>query len=102
NQRFRHLVLAETWEKWYEESTLNDLELMVCLYWCRQLEYPYRQAGLTPEAGKFRDIYIPKIEGLHLKPRPHAYQADPVLSKMCVLLSLLTEAFADVTTITTF
>ncbi|RNL82910.1 DUF4132 domain-containing protein [Sinomicrobium pectinilyticum] len=102
NQRFRHLVLAETWEKWYEESTLNDLELMVCLYWCRQLEYPYRQAGLTPEAGKFRDIYIPKIEGLHLKPRPHAYQTDPVLSKMCVLLSLLTETFADVTTITTF
>ncbi len=101
-ERFRHLPLADIWKAWYTSSTLNDIELMVCLHSCQELQYPYQRWQLTKEGAQFMSAYIPDIKGLHLKPQVSQYQSDPVLGKMSFLLSVLIDAFADIEMIGAF
>ena len=87
-EKLNHLPLAKLWIDWYEQSQLNDFEMLAALFHCEKYPNLYRSSAHTP----FLNQYIPDLEGIKLVKTNHW---NSINSKIHTLLNYLYHAYTD-------
>ncbi|RPD96701.1 DUF4132 domain-containing protein [Aureibaculum marinum] len=90
------LPLAEVWKKWYNDSKLNNFEMMAAIHYSDKFANPYSSTSrLIP----FLKQYIPELRTINLDKSAHW---NSINRKINTILSYLQEANADYTILTQF
>ncbi|PHR97952.1 MAG: hypothetical protein COA80_06290 [Leeuwenhoekiella sp.] len=92
----QNLPLGNVWAAWYQESKLNDFELLYALHYTTHFPYPF---GQNTSLETFVKHYVPNIEGLKLVSNRFY---NNINSKVRTILGYLWEVYVDVQTMLNF
>ncbi|TBN06691.1 DUF4132 domain-containing protein [Hyunsoonleella flava] len=89
------LPMAEVWINWYENSKLNDFELLAAIYNCDNFPYLFKSEDYV----HFVKHYMPNLKGLRLV---KTNRWDSINKKVARLLDFIYKAYADFPTLLQF
>ncbi|XMO86217.1 DUF4132 domain-containing protein [Algibacter sp. AS12] len=93
--KLQYLPLAEIWLNWYENSKLNDFEMLAAIYYCDNFPYIYKSEDYL----NFTKQYLPDFKGLRLV---KTQRWDSINKKVAHLLQFLFNGYADFPTVLQF
>ena len=94
-EKFKELPLAEIWEKWYRDSELTDLEMMVAYGATTDPSYKYVKKSSKGMISR----YCPTLQGINLKIEERWDSFDKKIHK---LIKELTKSYCDRANIVSF
>ncbi|WP_234859521.1 DUF4132 domain-containing protein [Aquimarina aquimarini] len=95
-EKVNYLPLHDIWQNWYEQSKLNDFEMLTVLHYCQHFPKPFKYYDLLIP---FVKQYVPDLKELKLS---NSSSWDSINKKIYTIVSTLYDAFADHPTILQF
>ena len=95
-EKMKYVPLADVWKKWYEQSHLNDFEMLAVIHYCYHFPETFTRHN---HFISFVKQYIPDLKGLKLD---NTWRWDSINKKIHRILSFLYDAYIDHNTIIQF